>query len=44
MGIQIVNVSKTYHMGAIEVTALAGVSLDGAMQHAFALEGSDDLP
>src|ERR1700704_2417914 len=28
MGIQIVNVSKTYHMGAIEVTALNGVSLE----------------
>jgi putative ABC transport system ATP-binding protein len=27
MGIQIVNVTKTYHMGTIEVTALAGVSL-----------------
>src|SRR6266571_8844810 len=27
MSIQIVNVSKTYHMGAIEVTALQGVSL-----------------
>jgi putative ABC transport system ATP-binding protein len=28
MSIQIANVTKTYHMGAIEVTALAGVSLD----------------
>src|SRR6266516_2300053 len=28
MSIQIVNVSKTYPMGAIEVTALAGVSLE----------------
>ena len=39
MGIQIVNVSKTYHMGAIEVTALAGVSLEIANGELVAIMG-----
>jgi putative ABC transport system ATP-binding protein len=39
MGIQIVNVSKTYHMGAIEVTALAGVSLEIADGELVAIMG-----
>src|SRR3981081_2545452 len=39
MGIQIVNVSKTYHMGAIEVTALAGVSLEIAGGELVAIIG-----
>jgi putative ABC transport system ATP-binding protein len=39
MGIQIVNVSKTYHMGAIEVTALAGVSLEIAGGELVAIMG-----
>jgi len=43
MGIQIVNVSKTYHMGAIEVSALNGVSLeiaDGALVAIMGPSGS----
>ena len=39
MSIQIVNVSKTYHMGAIEVTALAGVSLQIADGELVAIMG-----
>jgi len=39
MGIQIVNVSKTYHMGAIEVTALNGVSLEIADGELIAIMG-----
>src|SRR5206468_11933058 len=39
MGIQIVNVSKTYHMGAIEVTALNGVSLEIADGELVAIMG-----
>src|SRR3979411_2249705 len=39
MGIQIVNVSKTYHMGAIEVTALNGVSLEIAAGALVAIMG-----
>src|SRR3954447_19077565 len=39
MSIQIVSVSKTYHMGAIEVTALAGVSLEIAHGELVAIMG-----
>src|SRR5205823_5828216 len=39
MGIQIVNVSKTYHMGAIEVSALNGVSLEIADGELVAIMG-----
>jgi putative ABC transport system ATP-binding protein len=39
VGIQIVNVSKTYHMGAIEVTALNGVSLEIADGELIAIMG-----
>src|ERR1700730_2844366 len=39
MSIQIVGVSKTYHMGAIEVTALAGVSLEIADGELVAIMG-----
>src|SRR3979411_632426 len=39
MGIQIVNVSKTYHMGAIEVSALNGVSLEIAAGELVAVMG-----
>src|SRR5438270_5220583 len=39
MGIQIVNVSKTYHMGAIEVSALNGVSLEIANGELVAIMG-----
>ncbi len=39
MGIQIVNVSKTYYMGAIEVTALNGVSLEIANGELVAIMG-----
>jgi putative ABC transport system ATP-binding protein len=39
MGIEIVNVSKTYHMGAIEVTALNGVSLEIADGELIAIMG-----
>ena len=39
MGIQIVNVSKTYQMGAIEVSALNGVSLEIANGELVAIMG-----
>src|SRR5216683_1820774 len=39
MGIQIVNVSKTYYMGAIEVAALNGVSLEIADGELVAIMG-----
>jgi putative ABC transport system ATP-binding protein len=39
VGIQIVNVSKTYHMGTIEVAALSGVSLDIAAGELVAIMG-----
>src|ERR1700716_4347503 len=39
MGIEIVNVSKTYHMGAIEVVALNGVSLEIADGELVAIMG-----
>src|ERR1700730_14065398 len=39
MSIQIVGVSKTYDMGAIEVTALAGVSLEIADGELVAIMG-----
>src|SRR5258708_10168338 len=39
MGIQIVNVAKTYDMGAIEVTALNGVSLEIADGELVAIMG-----
>jgi putative ABC transport system ATP-binding protein len=39
MGIQITNVQKTYRMGAIEVSALAGVSLDIADGELVAIMG-----
>src|SRR5260370_40614290 len=39
MAIQIVNVSKTYHMGAIDVAALNGVSLEIANGELVAIMG-----
>src|SRR5438132_4896236 len=39
MGIQLTKVSKTYHMGAIEVAALRGVSLDIADGELVAIMG-----
>src|SRR5438128_12012694 len=39
MGIQIVNVSKTYHLGAIEVSGLNGVSLEIADGELVAIMG-----
>ena len=39
MSIEIINVSKTYHMGAIAVTALAGVSLEIADGELVAIVG-----
>src|SRR5260370_30473674 len=39
MGIQIVNVSKTYYMGAMEVAALKGVSLEIADGELVAIMG-----